>query len=157
MTDYIKTIKEKINSHKSLAIISLIVIVFLFLAQMLGAVTTFGNLLFPPISDIDDNTLKEQAKTLADDIYFFVQDRRDNEPEIDFDDWETSIQNLSEYDNETKALFRVRFNQRLADIKEEFSIRKITDEKFEMHYQFPTNYIVIEIIGLSLNAMASQL
>lgn len=157
MTDYVKIIKEKIKSHKTLAIISFIFIVFLAFAQFLGAINTVGKFFFPPISDIDDDILKEQAIILADDMLFFVEDRKNNQPKTDFDDWETSTQNLIEYNQQTRTLFAVRFNQRLAEIKEEFSIRNIIDEEFDQFYQQPTNYLIMEIVSLRLNAMAARL
>jgi hypothetical protein len=58
---------------------------------------------------------------------------------------------------ESNSFYHIKFDQRLADIKEEFSTRRIVDEEFEHFFENPTNYIGMELVSLRIAAMAAKL
>jgi hypothetical protein len=158
MTDYLKHFTNSLKKHKVIAVLVIAVIVVISLAQFLGAIATIWNFVFPsPKFKLTNAQLREQAMQLSNDINFFVQDRMENEPQIDYNNWQDSVNKLTQYSQASVTLYFVKYNQRLADVRQEFILRKITDTDFEQFYNLPTNYIGMQIVSQRLSIMIAQL
>jgi hypothetical protein len=114
-------------------------------------------LIFGKQPKLNNQQLKTQTIQLSNDLNFFVSERRQNEPAIDFKRWKETTDNMIKYSVQSNVLYNLKFDQRLADVKEEYSIRKIVDQEFEQFYKQPTNYIGIQIVSQRLATMAAKL
>ena len=158
MEDYVDKFFKKLRSKKVIAVLVIIVIAIIGISQLLRASEDIYYRFFPrPKPELSDKQLKEQALELARDIAQYVADRKKNEPEIDYNDWEGSTERIISYSQETIDLYYVRYGPEVAMIREEFLKRGIKDEEFERLYEHPTNYIGLQMLTLRLAAMAAKL
>jgi hypothetical protein len=138
-------------------ITGLIVNVIIIGALVWGFKPALKMLFFGKQPKMSNQQLKTQSTQLTNDIGLFIGERRTNEPQIDFDRWNETTDMMIKYSVQSVSLCHVKFDQRLADVWEEFLIRKIYDEEFERYYTQPTNYIGMEIVGQRLATMAAKL
>lgn len=102
-------------------------------------------------------TLKERTITLFKDLMGFVSQRRDNEPQVDFDKWNESTNNLIRYSQETMNRYHADFGSRVVMIREEYLKRGITSDRVERFYTHPTNPLGIMELAYGLAELASKL
>jgi hypothetical protein len=112
---------------------------------------------------LSNQQLKGHTMELANDLNFFVLERKRQDPSYgnltDTTKWEEYSKNIINYSSETNTFFHVKFDQRLADICEEFGLRRIVpdNKRFFELIKFPTNYFGLEDISQTLAHMAAKL
>ena len=55
------------------------------------------------------------------------------------------------------TLYYEQFGSKLASIKEQYTLRNISDPEFDMYYMNPTNYLGMQFVSARLDAMAVML
>ena len=140
------------------------IILALLLIQALGNVADtiqtlddFRIRYFSPKEISEEEELRNRALELSESILRFVHERRQNEPQTDFHNWNEYIEASSKYSQETQSIFYTNFSSEVIYLRNEFLKRGIKDEEFEMFYKRPTNPIGLEIVGSRLGALAYQL
>lgn len=156
MKNHVDRFFEKLKNKKVIAVIIVIGIAIVSISKFWEAVDYIYYKFFSE-ANLTDQQLKEETLELARDIAEYVVDRRKNEPEIDYNDWEGSTDRYLSYSRETMDLYYVRFGSDVAMLREEFLIRGIKDEEFERLYAHPTNTIGLQMLSLRLAAMAARL
>lgn len=102
-------------------------------------------------------TLRENTITLYKDIMEFLRQRDFNEPQIDFERWEESTNNLTRYYRETMNLYHENLGSRVAIIREEYLKRGITNERLEQFYLHPTNPLGIREVAYGLAELSGTI
>ena len=80
-------------------------------------------------SELTDSKLKGETITLYKDVMEFLKQRENNEPQIDFDNWEESTNNLIKYSSEMMDLYHENFGSRVAIIRQEYLKRGIKSDR----------------------------
>lgn len=107
--------------------------------------------------ELTDSKLKEETITLFRDIMEFLRQREYNEPQIDFENWEESTNNLIEYSRETMNLYHENFGSRVAIIRQEYLKRGIKSDRLDQYYTHPTNPLGIKEVAYGLAELAGKL
>lgn len=104
---------------------------------------------FRPKPKWSDDELKKEVTSLIENVESFFYERKLNDPIFSrkrFDneserkkEWENYVENSTKYSNETMSLYKIKFLERMAKIREEFNRRGILDEELDMFYQNPVN------------------
>jgi len=101
--------------------------------------------------------LRDEAEKISKYLIEFVEERRRYEPTWDFENRDESYKRYSEYSDQTKSLYYQKFYSDLDQIREEFLKYGISNNEFDVLYEHPTNYIVMEIVAKRLMEMANEL
>jgi hypothetical protein len=113
--------------------------------------------------NLSNQQLKTHTIALSNDINFFVEERKRQDPSYTnmrhTSEWENYTRKIIDYSSETNSLFHIKFDQRIADLREEFELRKIfpVDGMFAELVKFPCNYFGIEEISQTLTNMAAKI
>jgi len=156
MVDFEKKFKKKLKEKKAVAII------LIAFGAIIGIATLWRSwdyiyYKFVAKPGLRDLQLKDQTFELCRDLAQFVTDRRKNEPEIDFNDWEGSTQRSIEYSQESINLYYERFAPDVAILREEFLTRGMWNDEIERFYKHPTNYLGLQELTLKLAELAAKL
>lgn len=133
-------------------------VVLLAIAQIgpiIDSVDKFTDRFIP--KEMSDEELRLDSLELSRDIFEFIEERKSNEPEIDYNNWEESIADYTKYHSNSKEIYNSRFGRRLSIVREEYAKRVIYDEAFDMFYKNPTNYFGMTDVASRLAAMSTYL
>ena len=104
--------------------------------------------IFPKKGEIAQ--VQADALKLSEDLSEFLRVRQLDEPQILYDDWENSTNRMIQYSQETMNLYYRDYAPRVADIRQEFIERGITDEEFDRLYEYPTNQLGLQALALKI-------
>ena len=153
--NYFKEFRDEVYSNKYTTFIYIFLILLTNLGPIMDGIDRISIRFVE--KGISDEELKIESLELSRDIFEFIKERRLNEPEIDFDDWEESTEEYLLYTTETGQLYNTRFGKKLAIVREEYAKRGIFDKEFERHYKNPTNYFGMTDVASRLSAMTTYL
>ncbi len=108
-------------------------------------------------SELTGSKLKEETITLYRDIMEFLKQRKDNEPQIDLDNWEELTNNLIKYSSETMNLYHENFGSRVVIIRQEYLKGGIKSDRLDQYYTHPTNPLGIREVAYGLAELAGKL
>ncbi len=106
---------------------------------------------------LTDEELKIQSSGLSKEIMQLVINRQNNEPQIDFDNWNESTNLHSKYSSETNNIFYRDFAGKVSNTRDEFIKRNLKDKELDRFYQHPTNYIGLRELSASLSKLSGKL
>lgn len=104
-----------------------------------------------------DKQLKSDAILTSKDLMQFVIERQNNEPQVDFDNWDASTKAQIKYSTETQNIFYKDFAGKVSNLRDEFAKRGIKDKDLDMFYRHPTNYIGLRELAASLSALSEKI
>ena len=116
----------------------------------------------------EDNRLKEEVRELVRDISDFLSERGYYIPEtwqlrkIDDEEekarkWHEMTNRSMQHSRETMNMYTSKYMVRLAKIREEFKKRGISNKRFEMMFEHPTNQLGIQSLIVSLTEMLAKI
>jgi hypothetical protein len=138
--DYVKELLDRIKSIEWIGIIIIIGMTIIGI-QTVWEKGEWIYYKFVAKPNMSDEELTIEATQLVKDIANFIRERRLNEPKIDYENWDEYTDNLIKYSKETMDLYNSEYITRVAEIREEFKRRGITNENFEDYYEHPTNVL----------------
>ena len=154
---------KALNSIKNLKII-VVIIIFFIIFQGVGTISdTIQSLddlrirFFSPKEILKDEQLKTRTIEVSQSILKFIEERNRNEPQVDFDNWDQSTDNLIKYSGETLDLYNKVFASEVIFLRNEYAKRGITDDSLDMFYEYPTNTLGIREVGIRLGSLAYRL
>ena len=149
-----------LKNNSLTSILGLIILALLLGGQIADSTMKMGDLyvrFFAKEMISDDKILKNKATDLAREIINFSNNRRLNEPEIDFDQWDESTRASSQYHTETMNIYYLNYLVRVTELRYEFLKRGINDKELDMIYNFPTNYFGLRDVSIGLVNLANKL
>jgi len=108
-------------------------------------------------STLTNSKLKKETMTLYTDVMKFLRERQNNEPQVAFDNWEESTNNLIKYSTETTNLYHENFGSRVVIIRQEYLKRGIKSHRLDQYYTHPVNPLVIREVAYGLAELAGKL
>ena len=134
---------------------------------LIGFFSAFGKDLYNSVKNkliskygkarLTDTDLKKETLTLYMHIMIFLRERAKNDPEIDFDNWKESTNNLIQYSRETMNLYDEEFGPRIVFIRQEYLKRGIKSDRLDRFHEHPTNPLGIREIAYGLAELAGKL
>ena len=106
---------------------------------------------------LSDKQLKSQSISLAKDLMQFVIERQNNEPQIDFNDWDASTNAQIKYSTETQNIFYKDYAGKVSHLRDEFAKRGLKDKDLDMFYRNPTNYIGLRELASSIASLSEKI
>ena len=104
-----------------------------------------------------DQQLYNESIKISKEMYAFLYNREINEPQIDPNNWNNSINAYEKYSIQTMYMYKYNYVDRLTKLRSEYIKRNIISQDFNNFYANPINPIGIEMVNKDLLQMASQL
>ena len=148
----------------SLGIIAIVILlinllIFSIYASLLGIVGFLWFLYdrFVMKPDLTNEELRTQTLNFVNELFRFCQSRHQNEPQVDFDNWEQSTNAMTNYGNETRQLYLGDFASRASYLYKEFKKKGLEDKNIAHSVENAVNRLVMESIAVKLGTLARQL
>ncbi|HEY3373563.1 MAG TPA: hypothetical protein VGK02_00665 [Candidatus Aquicultor sp.] len=108
-------------------------------------------------SKLSDTALVEEGLKASASLTDFTQGRQANEPSVDYDNWNKSVQRLTLYTQESQNLYDRDYGPRIAFLRDEFAHRGFSDQELDQAYQNPVNYIGLRTVAVRLGVLSYKL
>ena len=145
-----------IHNLKDKKIIGILLIMFIVLIGFSTALNSIDNI-NKHFSKSSENLLTEKTFKLSNEILLFLKEREENEPNINFKNWENSTNEILFYSSETMNLYSVKFSSKVMLARDQFKEKGFTDSELDKFYEHPVNQIGIRIVGERLGLIANKL
>ena len=158
MMEWLTKIFEVITRFTELTWYSKAVVIIwplLTLYLLYGIVT--GHLLPRSMPSMSNQELRNEAIDVSREILEFLTDRKQKEPQVDFNNWDESTNNMLKYSSETPSLYMTEFGSKVVALRDEFKRRELSANELDMLCEHATNSIVIEMGAIKLGSLAYQL
>ncbi|QVW36203.1 hypothetical protein KIP69_04940 [Geobacter sulfurreducens] len=162
MNDPVIEILLKLKGIKWVAYLIVLVLVVVGVANFTDAlrkIYSFGKDILAHYQQrtLTDKDLKTDAVALSKSLMQLVIERQNNEPQIDFKNWDVYTNAQIRYSTETQNIFFRDYSAKVAHLRDEFAKRGLKDKNLDMFYQHPTNYIGLRELSTSIATLSEKI